>query len=194
MLIIKSFFTLFVEERTITKDYMKTPVRILKVFILCSLVLGAGCEPGTTGESPAKNDNSLSVSAYTHYAPVTVKIMPLTEVTSAGDNDEEAKINVYVCLLDLFGCQMKSPGIFRFELYERVLRSGEPKGGRVVIWPNIDLTEAVENNSYWRDFLRAYEFSLDFEPQGNKRYILQVTCLCPNGKRLLDEFALGFVK
>lgn len=173
---------------------MKIVNTILKVFILCSLLVDAGCEPESTGESLAKADNALNVSAYTHYAPVTIKVMPLTEFTSASDGQGQSKINVYVSLLNSFGCQVKSPGIFRFELYERVLRSGEPKGRRIVIWPSIDLTEMAENNNYWRDFLRAYEFGLDFEPQRNQTYILQVTCLCPNGKRLLDEFALRFVK
>ena len=75
-----------------------------------------------------------------------------------------------VSLLDPFDCQIKSPGVFRFELYEYVQRSAEPKGQRVIIWPDIDLTECSENNNHWRDFLRAYEFNLDFGPQRNQCY------------------------
>ena len=56
--------------------------------------------------------------------------------------------------------------------------------------PDIDLTDIVENNHYWRDFLRAYEFSLPVEFDNNQSYILQVTCICPNGKRLSTEYAL----
>jgi hypothetical protein len=97
-------------------------------------------------------------------------------------------------LLDSFGCQVKSAGVFRFELYERVERSAEPKGRRVVIWPDIDLIDAAANNENWRDFLRAYEFNLDFDLQGSQNYVLQVTCLCPGGKRLSAEFGLECMK
>jgi hypothetical protein len=93
-------------------------------------------------------------------------------------------------LLDSFGSQIKSPGIFRFELYQRALRSAKPKGKRVEIWEDIDLTEPAINHEYWRGFLMAYEFDLPFELDVNQSYILQVTCLCPNGRRLSDEFAL----
>jgi hypothetical protein len=99
-----------------------------------------------------------------------------------------------VGLLDGFDCQVKSPVVFRFELYKKVERSAEPKGKRITIWEDIDLTEPGKNNEYWRDFLRAYEFILDFEPIGKPSYILQVTCLCPDGKRLSAEFALGEAK
>ena len=170
---------------------MKAAGIIFRVFFLCSILAALGCEPKAAPvESPAKGDDTLIVSAYTSYSPVSIKIMPLTEVAPAGRDEGESNINIYVSLLDSFGCEVKSPGIFRFEIYERVLRSSEPKGRRVVIWPGIDLTDAVENNNYWRDFLRAYEFKLDFEPQKNQSYILQVTCLCPSGRRLMDEFVL----
>jgi hypothetical protein len=86
---------------------------------------------------------------------------------------------------------MKSPGVFRFELYEKVPRSAEPKGKRISKWPDIDLTDAVENNARWRDYLRAYEFTLPLESETGQSHILQATCLCPNGKRLSAEFALA---
>ena len=115
--------------------------------------------------------------------------MPLTEFISV-DDARQAKIKIYVSLLDTFGSQIKSPVTFRFELYEYVQRSAEPKGKRIIIWSDIDLTEPAENNVYWRDFLRAYEFNLPFEQAANQSYILQVTCLCPNGKRISSEFTL----
>jgi hypothetical protein len=141
-------------------------------------------------ESPGQQDNAF---IYTNdYAPVKIDIMPLTEFVSAGGDEEEWRLDVYVSLLDEFDCQAKGPGIFRFERYGRVPLSGQPKGGRIAIWPDIDLTEPGENNNYWRDFLRAYEFNLDFEPTANQSYILQVTCLCPNGRRLSAEFGLKY--
>ena len=156
--------------------------------------INAGCEqPKTPTEIPVKTDNSIDMlSLYTSYVPVKIDIMPLTEIVSPGNT--QSKINIYVSLLDPFGTQIKSPGIFRFELYEYMQRSSESKGKRAVIWPDVDLTDPVANNDSWRDFLRAYVFSLPCEKSISQDYILQVTCLCPNGKRLSSEFTLRHTK
>ena len=165
------------------------------VCLLAMLFGGAGCQrPLIHPASGAETDNDFKkLSVYSLFAPAKINIMPLTEFVSA-DNARQANINLYVSLLDSFGSQIKSPGVFRFELYQRVLRSAEPKGRRVVKWPDIDLTNPAANNEYWRDFLRAYEFDLPFELAANRSYILQATCLCPNARRLSTEFALKFTK
>ena len=167
------------------------------VWILLVLFLTvAGCEsPRSTTDSLALSDSdSEQVCIHIGYAPAKVDILPLTELVGGSEKVKASAIKVYVGLLDGFDCQIKSPGVFRFELYKKVERSAEPKGKRITIWPDIDLTEPGENNEYWRDFLRAYEFILDFEPTGRPSYILQVTCLCPEGKRLSAEFALEDAK
>ena len=171
---------------------MKAVAVILQIFFLCLLPVGVGCEPmPPTSQQPPKVDNGFDkLAVYTRYAPVKIDIMPLTEFVCIGDVEDASQIKVYVSLLDSFGCQIKSPGVFRFELYERVQRSAKPKGKRIIIWPDVDLTDVGENNCCWRDFLRAYEFTFDFEPQTNQSYVLQITYLCPDGRRLLDEFEL----
>lgn len=161
----------------------------MKVIVIISLLLLAvtGCGPADTDLS-MKADSGLSqLSAY---GPVKIDIMPLTEFAADNDDEKPSKIKVFVSLLDSFDCQIKTPVAFRFELYEKVLRSAEPKGQRIIIWPDIDLKNPAKNNVYWRDFLRAYEFDLPFEPETNKSYILQITSLCPGGKRLSAEFTL----
>jgi len=162
------------------------------VCLLAMLLANAGCElfPGLTAKT---NNDVKELSVYSRFAPAKINIMPLTEFIRIGDT-QQPNINLYVSLLDSFGSQIKSPIVFRFELYQRVLRSAEPKGRRVVIWPDIDLTEPAANNEYWQDFLRAYEFDLPFEPDASQSYILQVTCLCPNGRRISAEFALKLTK
>ena len=165
------------------------------VCLLAMLLGGAGCEsasggPELTGPATQTDDDFKRLSVYSHFAPAKINIMPLTEFISPGDA-RQANINLYVSLLDSFGSQIKSPCVFRFELYQKVQRSSEPKGRRVIIWPDIDLTDLVENDEYWRDFLRAYEFNLPFESATKQSYILQVTSLCPTGRRLSDEFALN---
>ena len=171
------------------------------VCLLAMLLGGGGCESasgppkggGLTGSATKTEDDFKRLSVYSHFAPAKINIMPLTEFISP-DDARQANINLYVSLLDSFGSQIKSPCVFRFELYQKVQRSSEPKGRRVIIWPDIDLTDLVKNDEYWRDFLRAYEFNLPFEfrlGRTNQSYILQVTSLCPIGRRLSDEFVLN---
>ena len=172
---------------------MKTSCIICLVLLLT--IFSFGCEqPTAPNEIPAQiNNDTDKLSFYTLYAPTKIDIMPLTELVGPG-NAQQSKINIYVSLLDQFGSQVKTPGVFRFELYQHIPRSAEPKGKRLVIWPDVDLIDPVTNNDYWRDFLRAYEFNLPCDSAGNKDYILQATCLCPNGKRLSTEFTLRKTK
>jgi len=167
---------------------MKVAAVVFRILLFIFLLAAAGCGQLTGRTSKAGNDLN-KISAYSRFAPDRINIMPLTEFINT-DNARQISIKPYVSLIDSFGSQIKSPGIFRFELYQRALRSAEPKGKRVVIWQDIDLTEPALNHEYWRDFLRAYEFDLPFELDVNQSYILQVTCLCPNGRRLSAEFAL----
>jgi hypothetical protein len=163
---------------------MKAVAVIVQMFLL--LLGGAGCEPADAELSSAAGSGFNQLS---EYGPVKIDIMPLTEL-AAENGEKPSKIKVYVSLLDAFDCQIKTPAVFRFELYDRVTRSAEPKGRRILIWPDINLNDAAKNNEYWRDLLRAYEFNLPFEPEGGKSYILQVTSLCSNGRRLSAEFVL----
>ena len=177
-----------------TCSFVKVVGVMVWVFILLFLVVWSGCEPAAS-EITSKADNGFNqLSTYAWYVPDKLDIMPLTELINVGDGEEASKIRVYVSLLDAFDSQIKTPGIFRFELYEYIERSAEPKGRRIIIWPDIDLVGTVANNEHWRDFLRAYEFNLEFEPDSTKSYILQATCMCPNGKRLSSEFGLKAVK
>lgn len=169
---------------------------ILQIIMFVLLTAFCGCEPSTVKIKHAahrsKGDTGSDCAAehllaYAPYSAARVDILPLTEFTQ-GQN--ASGITVYVSLADSFSCQRKSPGVFRFELYNKLLRSTEPKGKRIVIWDDIDLTDPAKNNLYWQDFLRAYRFDLDFEPENGTEYILQVTCTCPDGKRLSAEFDL----
>ncbi len=160
---------------------MRIVTVLLWTFCLAAFLIQAGCEPSEVATEPMPE---------TFYVLAKAHILPLTEITHEG----QPEVKVYVSLLDWFGSQIKAPVVFRFELYGYVQRSSEPKGRRIVIWPDIDLTEPAENNKYWRDFLRAYEFNLPFEAESDKSYIIQATCLRPNGKRLSAEFTLKHTK
>jgi hypothetical protein len=160
-------------------------------FALPCILLFAGCnQPQNGDDTPAETGEGSDASVYTRYAPAKIDILPLTAIDSSGDSPGRAEIHAYVSLLDTFNCQTKAPGTFRFELYEHVQRSAEPKGKRFVIWPDFELVAPAENNQHWHDFLRTYSFDLDFEPQGDKAYVLQATFLTLRGKRLADEIIL----
>lgn len=170
---------------------------LVLVFFFALLLVEAGCgpvpptppkPPGPVGNTSGTGRQAKELFIYTRYVPEKIDIIPLTAFVAVG------KIRIYVSLLDSFNCQIKTPGIFRFELYRYVQRSAKPKGKRIAIWPDIDLTNPAENNNCWRDHFRAYEFNLDFVPEKDQSYVLQATCLCPNGKRLSADFALKYTE
>jgi len=187
---------------------MRVIAAISHVFLPMLLLTWAGCEPVRTTVAPPDH-NTADAPLCVYYAPVKIDILPLTEFTALpGDlgpdgSPEPHTIEAYVSLLDSFGSQIKSPGKFRFELYEYVQRSAEPKGRRVMIWPEsdlpdpnsdrrywTDLSDPAANDRSWRDFLRAYQFNLPFKPAPGRDYLLEATCLTSNGSRLTAEFGL----
>jgi len=164
---------------------MKLAAILFCIFSFMLLLVQAGCEPSQVVTEPMSK---------TFCAPVKAHILPLTEFIDVRDAEGQLRLEVYVSLLDSFGSQIKAPVVFRFELYEYVQRSSDPKGKRINIWPDIDLAEPIENNKYWRDFLRAYEFNLPLDLESYGSYVIQATCLCPNGRRLSAEFVLKHTK
>ena len=175
--------------------------------LVLSLVALAGCsQPRVTqrppvveqasatesGVAPATEDTAKTpiASGPVTFAPAKIGVLPLTELSSPSGAGQGAKLDVFVTMLDAFGCQMKAPGVLLFELYEYVPRSAQLKGKQLALWPQIDLTAPAENNRYWRDFLRAYEFELDAQVGRDKTHILEVTCLCPDGRRLSSQYTL----
>jgi hypothetical protein len=147
-------------------------------------------QPSGEDSNVAKVAEPLPPTVPTGFAPARISILPLTELPGSTGSSQAVTLNAYVSLLDAFGSHIKAQGVLRFELYQYVPRSGQHKGERLAIWPDIDLTHPAINNKYWRDFLRAYEFRLDAPAGLNETYILEVTCMCPDGRRLTAEFPL----
>ncbi|MBN2457340.1 MAG: hypothetical protein JXB29_12535 [Sedimentisphaerales bacterium] len=156
------------------------------------LFVAAGCGWMPSGVNlPGEPGQSLSkVQVYTKYAPARIKLLPLTRLVVTKSREESA-VDLYVSLVDSFACEQKWPGKFRFELYEKIKRVAESKGKRIAIWPDMDLMKPTENDRYWQNFLRAYHFNLDFDPEPGKSYILQVTFTGPSNRRLCAEYTLG---
>ncbi len=167
---------------------MKKNIIIFWGFLIIILTL-CGCEQ-FPAVWPSESDTGGHIR---YYEPAGIKITPLTEFVTI-QPEEELKLRVYVDVLDGFDSRMKTPAVFRFEAYEYVPRSGEEKGRRSIIWPDIDLTEPGRNNEHWHDYLRCYEFSLDVGAEIRKdySYVLQVTCITPVGEQLTDDFIIEY--
>ncbi len=168
---------------------IKVFLKSVTIFLVLLLLVVGGCEHVGVEQSSSKCDENLKgLGVYNGFSPVEINVLPLTKIET-GDKGS-AVIRAYVSLTDRFSSQIKAPVVFRFELYEKISRSQEPKGKRIVIWPDFNLCGPGDNNRHWEDFLRAYKFDLDFQHQKNQHYVLQVTCLCPSGKRLAAETEL----
>ena len=161
---------------------------LIKLFFVLALAFYAGCSGQPPGADSSPRPDSTTPLPALVSAPhaSTSSPSPPSQPTSASDRD--STITAYVCLLDAFDSQIKAPVVFRFELFQRLQRSADPKGKRLIVWPDIDLTDPAVNNNLWQDFLRAYLFSLPLQKSSAENCILHVTCICPSGKRLNADF------
>ena len=165
-------------------------------FLTCLLLLTLACigcngDVGLAVDNQQGRDdaNESKLNEYQAYLPQELNIMPLTDFGEPNDS-AGGYLEVYLSLDDAYGCQIKSPAVFRFELYKRLQRTAQPKGQRAAIWADIDMLDPDANNEQWQDFIRAYRFRLDLAEKFQGDYILQATCTCPDGRRLSDEFVL----
>jgi hypothetical protein len=163
---------------------------IRTVCLLCMGLLCGGCGPGPA-EGPFAKAAPPPSQPYAGYSPARIVITPWTEIKGQAREDGTRRIRVFVRLVDAFGSDIKSPGVFRFELYERLAKSAEPRGKRLMIWPDFDLTAAEQNNSHWQDYVRSYEFSLDFDPSDAGPYVLEATFIPAEGRRLTNQYLLS---
>lgn len=162
----------------------------LKWILVCAILVAVtGCEAGAERDL-MPGQNQINQAVYNGYAPVKIEVMPLTEIIKAGKEEDGSAIRAYISLLDKFDSQVKFPAVFRFELYQKIPYSGKPKGKRLALWPDIDLVKVDKNNEYWQDTFRTYKFELDFDFKPDQNYILQITCVLPNGQRLGTDFDL----
>ncbi len=153
-------------------------------FFLC------GCEPDYSTSSGAVRDAISEFESFKAYQPVMAVFLPLSDVYPSDKPTEPDTITAYVALLDSAASALKAPAVFRFELYEFRPRSTDPKGKRLYMWQDITLNSFTENNKFWKDYLRAYEFRLQYDCPDCTKYVLEVTCMCPSGQRLIATTVL----
>ena len=169
-----------------------TSLGICTIGLLCMGLLNGGCGPGPTSSPDPKPKSSSSSQSqpFAGFGAARITITPWTEIKGQAREDGRRQVRVFVRLVDAFGSDIKAPGVFRFELYEKLSRSAELRGKRVMIWPDFDLTAAEQNNIRWRDYVRSYEFVLDFDPPDTGPYVLEATFIPPEARRLTCQYLL----
>ena len=173
--------------------------RTVVVFVMLFVFLVQGCHPAakniTTDKAAEQGTKTAGDTAeyqisHSGFEPVKSEILPVTRFIRSLQNQPGSYIQCYVSLLDVYETQIKAPAVFRFELYRYIKHASNHKGGRVKLWRDFNLTESQANNKYWHNFFRAYKFSLPFEPEPGRNYLLQVSCLYGNKKRLSAYFVI----
>lgn len=157
---------------------------LVSVLALSFTLFCFGCEEQERNRQSDFPDVDIRQSCL--FVPVKIRLNQLSEFS------QDRQITAYVDMLDQFSLRIKAAGVWRFELYGYVPRASEPKGTRLYIWPDIDLTNAETNYGFWQDYLRCYKFilDLDIDLAGDKTYVLQAVCSTAGGKRITDSIEL----
>jgi len=166
-----------------------TLVSVSSVFSMVLLPL-AGCEAERPAPSPPVRNPVAEVEQFQEYYPTRAAFLPLTEITPADQPGKTDTIVAYITLADSAASAVKAPATFRFEIFQFKPLSLDPRGKRLYIWDDINLTAFNDNNRYWRDYLRAYEFTLAYDCDAATKYVLEATCLHPSGTRLVAQTIL----
>lgn len=113
---------------------------------------------------------------------VCLRLLALTVLES--DSDDQGKVvRAFVQPTDTAPVQW-----YRFELYERMPYDVNPRGKRLLLWPEIEPGLPRPDNAQWHQRLGAYEIALPVtEPiPKEKRLLLEVTALTADGRRCSD--------
>ncbi len=156
-------------------------MKAVRFVVIGAVAAMIGCAPA---DPAAGNNSPVQPCAF---GAARIRIIGLTRILARSTNGKEAVLTACVDVLDSYNSHIKAPGRFRFELYEFTPRSSEPRGKRLMIWPDVDLTDPGVNNEYWQDYLRTYQFTFEMDHKpGDNTFILEATCITPAGKRLTD--------
>lgn len=160
--------------------------RIISICVSFFIIAACGCQEQARIQTRQSDFPVVGMQKTCLFVPEKIRFNQLTEFA------QNWQIAAYIDMLDQFGLRIKAGSVWRFELYEYVPRSADPKGKRIFIWPDVNLADAKANCDFWQDYLRCYKFELDFniDLPANKTYVLQAECFTADGKCLTDTIAL----
>ena len=155
-------------------------------FALALMTVIAGC---STSHLPAPSD----VLREGDSAVERIRISAITELIQDSTTTDGVQVKTLVELLSASGEPIEAPCVIRFELYEFRPLSSDPRGRRLLIWPNQSLSEPDTNKEQWKDYLHGYEFFLpvEFALERGKKYVFEATCLI-NRRRYSDLFKIQY--
>jgi hypothetical protein len=168
---------------------MLSASRRLSIGFLClcaAVIVLTGCEMAQAPtQSVVQRGGDVSIER--------IRISALTEFVTDPALPDEVQLKVLLEFFDTSDLSISAPCILRFELYEFHSVSSDPRGKRLLIWPEKDLGNAENANKHWKNLLRGYEFylPLDFMPRRDKKYVLEATCFAGQ-KRYNDLFKVQF--
>lgn len=94
--------------------------------------------------------------------PNAIRIHPFTG-TQIFDADRNLRgVDVRIEVMDAYGDAAKAFGDFRFEMYQFIPNSIDPKGKRIATWEE-SLIEPKKNLLHWDKITRTYEFKLQWD-------------------------------
>ena len=151
----------------------------LAIFALVAVSFFAGC-----------NGNNIAADFNDCDCFITKKFS-VTPLTKFVETDGKASLKLVVDVLDSTGHRSKAPFNLQCSLYRYLPRTADNKGELVQVWQPISLDAIAENNKYWNDYLRSYEFGFELDSlPGQQWYLVEIACQIPSGNRIFDKFML----
>ena len=121
-----------------------------------------------------------------------MRISALSEFVRLPDTPR-VQLKAMTELLDASGQPVRQACIWRFELYRFDPHPSNVRGNRLMIWPDLDLTVAGQEEAHWKVFLKGYEFylPLEYPLETGKKYVLEATAMTDQ-RRYNDLFEIRY--
>ena len=120
--------------------------------------------------------------------PKSVRLHPFTGTRTFDAAGGVKGLEVRIEAFDASGDSTKAFGEFRFELYEFVANSANPKGRRLGVWSE-NILQPNRNQLHWDSITRTYLFKLQwYEPiTVGQQFVLAAVFSSPFTDRLFTE-------
>lgn len=173
---------------------MRRPQALIPVFVLLWPLAMGGCgiEPKPLPQRPAQPREG---SRGNPFAPVEVRVHPLTRLVREKDEDGGFRIEAHIEMLDAAGDGVKGAGTLVIELY----RGSGPVAGvgeedQLDRW-SINLADLAVNAEAYDRVTRTYRVILTGLPnylKGPEGLTLRIRLTTPSGRQLSSEARLGW--
>ena len=120
--------------------------------------------------------------------PRSIRIHVFTRTETFDEERGLAGVNVRIEAVDAYGDSTKAFGTFRFEMYQFVPNTIDPKGKLLASWDE-PLLDPRKNLLHWQKVHRIYEFKLQWDrpvPVG-QRFVLSAIFSSPFTERMITE-------